>query len=48
MKQSGEEKIVYNFFEKNAYLTNPIYGNCMNGIFLMATLEMPQVVSKLK
>ena len=27
----------FSFFEKNAYHTIPIYGNCMTGIFLMST-----------
>ena len=33
--------------EKNAYHTIPIYGNCMNRFFLIATQKFFQVIVKL-
>ena len=40
------KKLRFSFFEKNAYHTIPIYGNCMTGIFLMATQKLFQVILK--
>ena len=47
IKQSGDKKLRFSFFEKNAYHTIPIYGNCMTGIFLMATQKKFQVILKI-
>ena len=41
------KKLRFSFFEKNAYHTIPIYGNCMIGIFLMATQKIFQVILKI-
>ena len=46
-KQSGDKKLRFSFFEKHAYHTIPIYGNCMTGIFLMATQKIFQVILKI-
>ena len=39
-KQSGDGFSF--FFEKNAYHTTPLNGNCMTGVFLMATQKNSQ------
>ena len=47
IKQSGDKKLRFSFFEKNAYHTIPIYGNCMTGIFLMATQKNFHLILKI-